>query len=86
MSSSRPDFPGIYASAASAAVRGKDVDDRDKPGHDDDVNHMSESEHQIPLRQPSRATQLSCVRGSAAPLVAADLHQQAQGLAAAGQA
>jgi hypothetical protein len=39
--------PGIHASATGAAVRAKDVDGRDKPGHDDDVIHMSESEHQV---------------------------------------
>jgi hypothetical protein len=27
--------PGIHASATGGAVRGKDVDGRDKPGHDD---------------------------------------------------
>ena len=37
--------PGIHASATDAAVRGKDVDGRDKPDHDDDVNHMIGSEH-----------------------------------------
>jgi hypothetical protein len=34
--------PGIHASATGAAVRGKDVDGRDKPGHDDQEggNHL----------------------------------------------
>ena len=30
--------PGIHASATGAAVRCKDVDGRDEPGHDDNMN------------------------------------------------
>jgi hypothetical protein len=37
--------PGIHASAMGGALRDKDVDGRDKPGHDDNVNHVFESEH-----------------------------------------
>ena len=37
--------PGIHASATDGALSGKDVDGRDKPGHDDNVNHVFESEH-----------------------------------------
>jgi hypothetical protein len=37
--------PGIHASGTSAAVRGKEVGGRDKPGHDDNVNRMFVSEH-----------------------------------------
>jgi len=36
--------PGI-PSATGAAVRGKDVDGRDKPGHDDNVNRTFLPEH-----------------------------------------
>jgi hypothetical protein len=37
--------PGIPASATAAAVRGRDVDGRDKPGHADNVNHVFVSKH-----------------------------------------
>jgi hypothetical protein len=37
--------PGIPASATGAALRGRDVDDRDKPGHADNVNHVFVSKH-----------------------------------------
>jgi hypothetical protein len=37
--------PGIHAFATGAAVRGKDVDGRAKPGHDDKVNHVFASKH-----------------------------------------
>ena len=37
--------PDIHASATGVAARGNDVDGRDKPGHDDNVNHMFVSEH-----------------------------------------
>jgi hypothetical protein len=37
--------PGIHASATGGAARGKNVDGRDEPGHDDNANHMFKSEH-----------------------------------------
>jgi len=37
--------PGIHASAMGGTVRGEDADGRDKPGHDDDVDHVFESEN-----------------------------------------
>jgi hypothetical protein len=37
--------PGIPASVTGAAVRGRDLDGRDKPGHPHNVNHVFVSKH-----------------------------------------
>jgi hypothetical protein len=66
---------GIDASATGAAVRGKDVDGRDKLGHNDHVNRIFVSEHKhLASRNGFKANGLSASVSDSGSLTKSSRH------------